>query len=59
MLREGETYPLPRDMTRADGLSHWLGPECERTVFGGVAAHGFCMSDDARGAGLSGGMHHL
>ncbi len=27
VLRDGETYPLPRDMTRTDALAYWLGPE--------------------------------
>ncbi|MGD9538658.1 MAG: N-acetyltransferase family protein [Alphaproteobacteria bacterium] len=26
MIREGETYPLPRDMTRAAALVHWFEP---------------------------------
>ena len=24
MIREGETYPLPRDMTRSHALAHWF-----------------------------------
>ena len=25
-IRAGETYPLPRDMTRSEALSHWFSP---------------------------------
>ena len=28
-IRAGETYPLPRDMTRADALRYWHQPEHE------------------------------
>jgi L-amino acid N-acyltransferase YncA len=27
MIRAGETYPLPRDMTRADALAYWFAPD--------------------------------
>src|SRR5262249_45980248 len=26
-IRAGETYALPRDMTKADALSYWIGPD--------------------------------
>jgi GNAT superfamily N-acetyltransferase len=26
MIRAGETYPLPRDMTQADAIAYWMGP---------------------------------
>jgi len=31
LIRAGETYPLPRDMTRDDALAYWLSDE--KTVF--------------------------
>jgi GNAT superfamily N-acetyltransferase len=31
IIRAGETYSLPRDMTKADGLDHWFAPD--RTVY--------------------------
>ena len=31
MIRAGETYPLPRDMTRAAALAYWFAPH--QTVF--------------------------
>lgn len=31
-IRAGETYPLPRDMTQADALAYWLGPDRETFV---------------------------
>ncbi len=31
IIRAGETYALPRDMTKADALAHWFAPD--RTVF--------------------------
>jgi ribosomal protein S18 acetylase RimI-like enzyme len=41
MIREGETYPLPRDMTRVAALDHWFEPghevfvaEADGTVVG-------------------------
>jgi ribosomal protein S18 acetylase RimI-like enzyme len=36
VIRAGETYPLPRDMTREDALAYWLAPGHD--VF--VACHG-------------------
>ena len=29
IIRAGETYPLASDMTEADGLDYWYGPEDE------------------------------
>jgi L-amino acid N-acyltransferase YncA len=29
MIRAGETYPLPRDMTRDEALAYWFAPEYE------------------------------
>ncbi|MTW17258.1 GNAT family N-acetyltransferase [Rhodoplanes serenus] len=29
VIRAGETYPLPRDMTREDALAYWLSPAHE------------------------------
>jgi GNAT superfamily N-acetyltransferase len=31
IIRAGETYALPRDMTRGDALAHWFAPD--RTIF--------------------------
>jgi ribosomal protein S18 acetylase RimI-like enzyme len=31
IIRAGETYALPRDMTRGDALAHWFAPD--RSVF--------------------------
>ena len=28
-MRAGETYPLPRDMSRENALAHWLSPDHE------------------------------
>jgi ribosomal protein S18 acetylase RimI-like enzyme len=40
MIRAGETYPLPRDMSRQDGLAYWFSPGHD--VF--VAEHGAGVS---------------
>lgn len=32
IIRAGETYTLPRDMTRAEALSYWMSPEHETFV---------------------------
>jgi ribosomal protein S18 acetylase RimI-like enzyme len=32
VLRAGETYALPRDMTRADAVAYWTGPDRETFV---------------------------
>jgi len=31
IIRAGETYSLPRDMAKSDGLAHWFAPD--RTVY--------------------------
>lgn len=31
VFREGETYPMPRDISPKDGLAYWLSPE--KTLF--------------------------
>ena len=31
VLRAGETYPLPKDISRVDGLAYWFAPE--KTLF--------------------------
>ena len=31
VFRAGETYPVPRDISRKDGLAYWLAPE--KTLF--------------------------
>jgi ribosomal protein S18 acetylase RimI-like enzyme len=32
VLREGETYALPRDMARAEALAYWTGPDKQTFV---------------------------
>ena len=32
IIRAGETYALPRDMSRAEALAYWLGPDRESFV---------------------------
>lgn len=32
VIRAGETYALPRDMSRAEALAYWLGPDRETFV---------------------------
>jgi L-amino acid N-acyltransferase YncA len=32
VIRAGETYALPRDMTRAAALAYWMGPDRETLV---------------------------
>jgi len=32
VIRAGETYPLPRDMSEADAVSYWLAPDKETFV---------------------------
>jgi GNAT superfamily N-acetyltransferase len=32
VIRAGETYPLPRDMTQADAIAYWMGPGHETFV---------------------------
>lgn len=32
VIRAGETYPLPRDMSQADAIAYWMGPDHETFV---------------------------
>jgi L-amino acid N-acyltransferase YncA len=32
VIRAGETYPLPRDMSRADAIAYWMGSDRETFV---------------------------
>jgi L-amino acid N-acyltransferase YncA len=32
VIRAGETYPLPRDMTQAEAIAFWTGRDCESFV---------------------------
>ena len=32
VIRAGETYPLPRDMSQADAIAYWIGPGHETYV---------------------------
>ncbi len=50
MIRSGETYTLPRDMSKQQALEYWCAPEKETFVWkedgvelhGGVASRGRC-----------------
>jgi GNAT superfamily N-acetyltransferase len=32
VVRAGETYPLPRDMSQTDAITYWIGPDRETFV---------------------------
>jgi L-amino acid N-acyltransferase YncA len=32
VIRAGETYPLPRDMSQAEAIAYWIRPDCETFV---------------------------
>jgi RimJ/RimL family protein N-acetyltransferase len=32
VIRAGETYPLPRNMTQAEVIAYWMGRDCETFV---------------------------
>jgi ribosomal protein S18 acetylase RimI-like enzyme len=53
IIRAGETYPLPRDMSRAEALGYWLQPE--HAVFvaehGGAIAGTYYLRANARAGG--------
>ena len=53
MIREGETYPLPRDMTRAAALAHWFaaGHEAFVAEHGGAVAGTYYFRANAGGGG--------
>jgi len=38
VLREGETYALPRDMGRAEALAYWTGPD-KQTFVAAIEGH--------------------
>jgi ribosomal protein S18 acetylase RimI-like enzyme len=43
VIRAGETYPLPRDMSRSEALAYWLAPHHE--VFVALDITGFSLSE--------------
>jgi len=53
VIRAGETYPLPRDMTREEALAYWLSDE--KTVFvaeeDGVALGTYYIKANTTGGG--------
>jgi len=53
MIRAGETYPLPRDMTRADALADWFAPDHEVFVAedDGVMLGTYYLRPNQRGGG--------
>ena len=53
MIRAGEAYPLPRDMTRADALADWFAPDHEVFVAedDGVMLGTYYLRPNQRGGG--------
>lgn len=53
VLRAGETYTLPREMSRADALAYWLAPAHEVFVFedAGAILGTYYLRANQRGAG--------
>ena len=53
MIRAGETYPLPRDMTREQALAYWFTPGHEVFVAedGGVMVGTYYLRPNQRGGG--------
>lgn len=53
VIRAGETYALPRDMTRADALAYWTGGAHETFVAerGGRVAGSFFLQPNQAGGG--------
>ena len=53
MIREGETYALPRDMSETDALAYWLAPAHEAFVaeVGGAAVGTYYMRPNQPGGG--------
>ena len=53
-IRAGETYALPRDMTRSAALSYWMGPSQETFVVeddGGGIVGTYSMRPNQKGGG--------
>ena len=53
ILREGETYVLPRDTSREDALAYWFDPQCEVFVAerDGVVVGSYVLRTNRPGAG--------
>src|SRR5919204_3702895 len=53
MIRAGETYPLPRDMTREQALAYWFAPDHEVFVAedGGAILGTYYLRANQRGGG--------
>ena len=53
MIRAGETYPLPRDMTRASALAYWFSPGHDVFVAerDGVIAGTYFLKANQKGGG--------
>lgn len=53
MIREGETYTLPRDMTRAEAFDYWFGPahEVYVAVDGSDVVGTYFLQANQRGGG--------
>jgi ribosomal protein S18 acetylase RimI-like enzyme len=55
VIRAGETYPLPRDMSRSGALAYWLAPHHE--VFVAVATEAIVGTYYLRANNAGGGAH--
>jgi ribosomal protein S18 acetylase RimI-like enzyme len=53
VLRAGETYALPRDMTRADAIAYWMGADRETFVAedGGIVVGTYYIRPNQQGGG--------
>ena len=53
MIRAGETYPLPRDMSREDALAWWFSPEKEPFVWeeNGAVLGSYFLKANQQGGG--------
>jgi hypothetical protein len=53
MIRAGETYPLPRDMSRDDALAYWFAPDHDVLIAedGRVALGTYYLRPNQRGGG--------
>lgn len=55
VIRAGETYALPRDMSRQDALAYWMG--ADRTTFVAVEDGKVCGTYYLRANQMGGGAH--
>src|SRR5262245_39536856 len=53
MIRRGDTYTLPRDMTKEQALEYWFAPEKERCVWeeNGVVLGTYVLKANQLGGG--------